>query len=405
MKSFKKRWNEELDTLVPNMSDQVRQAEIATVSQTTQLNSIAQPSGLKAKTVQPKRRFFVSIASVLAVALIAVFVIPALVNLTFTNTSPTAVVVEINPSIVFSVDEKGVVIKVVANNADADVLLYGGADKQMIGKSVEDATNIFVDLAREMGYFNSDNNDVNVFVDEEHSKLVKSITKSVQNYFASNSVQGVVNTNSLKLDELCQKMHLQVTDSLEQLTQNLLDAQTKFYVRMSADEQFSFEEAYSQNITIQSIVDMVKSTLDKQWQFVQQQYEDICQIQHLATKWITSLFDSKEMQELQQALDNYEQKYGVKLTLENIGDEIVEQISNVSAMVTTLFSTLTVITVEYFEQHAQEFADFMRKMNVAYVDKIFSLLESPQTVEDYLSKMEDYCATSYQIKLGSAFGN
>ncbi len=405
MKSFKKRWNEELDTLVPNMSDQVRQAEIATVPQTTQLNSIAQPSGLKAKTVQPKRRFFVSIASVLAVALIAVFVIPALVNLTSTNTSPTAVVVEINPSIAFSVDKKGVVTKVVANNADADVLLYGGADKQMIGKSVEDATNIFVDLAREMGYFNSDNNDVNVFVDEEHSKLVKSITKSVQNYFDTNSVQGVVNTNSLKLDELCQKMHLQVTDSLEQLTQSLLDAQTKFYVRMSADEQFSFEEAYSQNITIQSIVDMIKSTLDKQWQFVQQQYEDICQIQHLATKWITSLFNSKETQELQQALDNYEQKYGVKLTLENIGDEIVEQISNVSAMVTTLFSTLTVITVEYFEQHAQELADFMRKMNVEYVDKIFSLLESPQTVEDYLSKMEDYCATSYQIKRGNAFGN
>ena len=96
----------------------------------------------------------------------------------------------------------------------------------------------------------------------------------------------------------------------------------------------------------------------------------------------------------------YEQKYKIHLSLETISDEIAEQMENVSAMVETLFSTLALITVEYIAEHTQELADILHQLEVGYTDIMLSLLEVPQTMEDYLSKMEDYCATNYQIKMG-----
>lgn len=400
MKGFKKRWNQELDTLVPGMSDQVRQADIQTVPQTTQLNSTVQPKGFKSWFKHHKGRFFVSIASAMAAVLLAVFVLPALVNIATVSNSPTAVVVEINPSVAFSVDKNGVVTKVVANNADADIVLYGGADKQMIGKTIEQATNIFVDLAKQMGYLSENNNDIAIYTDEEHSKLLNNIEKSVTNYLKDCSFTCVVNSSSIALSDLCDKLHLQVTTSLEQLEQTMHDLQTKFYVRAASGEQFDFGQAYSEQVSSQNVLDMVKSTLEQQWNLAQQRYEDICQIQLLVTQWLLSFFGEEEKVALEQAIVAYEQKYKVHLSLETISDEIAEQMDNVSAMVETLFSTLALITVEYIAEHTQELADILHQLEVGYTDIMLSLLEVPQTIEDYLSKMEDYCATNYQIKMG-----
>lgn len=209
-----------------------------------------------------------------------------------------------------------------------------------------------------------------------------------------------MNSSSIALSDLCDKLHLQVTSSLEQLEQTMHDLQTKFYVRAASSEQFDFGQAYSEQVSSQNVLDMVKSTLEQQWNLAQQRYEDICQIQLLVTQWLLSFFGEEEKVALEQAIVAYEQKYKVHLSLETISDEIAEQMDNVSAMVETLFSTLALITVEYIAEHTQELADILHQLEVGYTDIMLSLLEVPQTIEDYLSKMEDYCATNYQIKMG-----
>lgn len=402
MKGFKKRWNDELDNIVPDLSQQVKRADISTVPQTTQLNSTAQPRGFKAWFKQNKRRFLASVASVMAAVLLAVFVVPSLANLLSTPASPTAVVVEINPSVVFSVDENGIVTKVIANNNDADILLYGGADKQMVGQRVEYATNLFVDMARRMGYITEDNNDINVYCDQDHENTLKSIKQSVTNYLNDNMIVATVNSNALMLQDLCSKVSLSVTDSLDQFVQNLSELESKFYVRLSSLEGFNIDEVYNQQITAQGVFDMVKATLEQQWNIAKQRHEDIRHIQSLAQDWILSIFAEPQKEALQQAIDAYKEKYKTDLSIDNIMEEIVEQVYNVASLVETLVATLTIITVDYIAEHTQELANLLKEMNVGYADAMLSLLNAPQTVQEYLSKMEDYCATSFQIKMGLA---
>ncbi|MEG2414049.1 MAG: hypothetical protein RSB61_05290 [Clostridia bacterium] len=74
----------------------------------------------------------------------------------------TFVTLDINPSIEFVLDEKGKVLTYHADNEDAAVMLYGEAD--ITGKTIEEATNIVLQLSYDLGFLNKDNTGVNVSV-------------------------------------------------------------------------------------------------------------------------------------------------------------------------------------------------------------------------------------------------
>lgn len=157
MKSWKKRWKQELDEMVPPLPAQTRNAKICN----------SRRRGIVEWFAVRKKRIFACLASGLAAALCLCLVLPQLLTpIDSSNSSPsnpqtsaptqsvyTMVAVEINPSVVFCADSRGEVVSVVASNADADVILSDETRlKEMTGKTVERAAEIFVDYAAQLGF-------------------------------------------------------------------------------------------------------------------------------------------------------------------------------------------------------------------------------------------------------------
>jgi hypothetical protein len=80
-----------------------------------------------------------------------------------TNNHPTSYVsIDVNPSLSLVLDEDKKVLSVLAENEDAQVLLY---EEQLVGLSLEEAAQKIADLSVEMGYLHDNNYGVNVTVE------------------------------------------------------------------------------------------------------------------------------------------------------------------------------------------------------------------------------------------------
>lgn len=79
------------------------------------------------------------------------------------------VMVDINPSITFIIDEDGKVDSFVLNNEDAEIV---AVDLELIGLEVEDALELYLDAAIEAGYIDVDaeNNAIFVTTDEDEDE-------------------------------------------------------------------------------------------------------------------------------------------------------------------------------------------------------------------------------------------
>lgn len=75
--------------------------------------------------------------------------------------------IDVNPSVSLVLDKDNKVLSVVAENEDAQVLLYGEAE--LVGLSAEDAAKKIAQLAVELGYLNEDNYGVNITVEGKAS--------------------------------------------------------------------------------------------------------------------------------------------------------------------------------------------------------------------------------------------
>lgn len=112
----------------------------------------------------------------------------------------TYVTIDINPSIELGIDENDIVAEVITLNADADIAY---SDSQLIGKSLEDATEIILDTSIELGYITetSDTNAVNVTsYDEDEAKrdrLNKTIIDKLNAHFEERKIYALVVENGL----------------------------------------------------------------------------------------------------------------------------------------------------------------------------------------------------------------
>lgn len=87
------------------------------------------------------------------------------------------VAIDVNPSLSLVLDKNDKVVSVVADNEDAQVLLYG---ETVVGLSVEDAAKKIAELSVDLGYLNDSNFGVNITVEgkADSDKLTKSIQSS-----------------------------------------------------------------------------------------------------------------------------------------------------------------------------------------------------------------------------------
>jgi hypothetical protein len=114
--------------------------------------------------------------------------------------------VDINPSVQFVTDEDGEVIGVSASNDDGELILVGEVEN-LLGLSVEEATERIVTLAIEFGYLNpdaleTDPNAVTITTmlqnqnEQEEDELRQRVKTRVQNFFKNNGIFGRVITDA-----------------------------------------------------------------------------------------------------------------------------------------------------------------------------------------------------------------
>lgn len=144
MKFFKEKLNKELDKLVPEMSETVRNAKINAARQESKPKRQPQNGGY--------RKFLPSFMAGLTAVMLAVVGIVSLVgNPTVDKTS--FLTVEINPKVSFVSDSNGNVVNLVAENEEADIML-ADADfvSSVVGKDLSSAVTAYVDRAARLGY-------------------------------------------------------------------------------------------------------------------------------------------------------------------------------------------------------------------------------------------------------------
>ncbi|MGN0795433.1 MAG: hypothetical protein ACI4MT_00560 [Christensenellales bacterium] len=186
--NWKKRWLDELENEVPKAE---------------QLNITPTGGGtaaLKKKATVTAISCFAAVALLLTVFLILWF---CLFNPVADDFEGNFVTVEINPSIMFSVDENGKIIKAVSLNNDADVILSNDeAKNEIIGKTLGDAVNAYVKYAAKLGYVNLLSDAVKVYGTDKTT--VDNTVESLKSYLKKDGIFAAVLNGGVDIEKIAQ---------------------------------------------------------------------------------------------------------------------------------------------------------------------------------------------------------
>lgn len=233
MNGWKKRWNDELKSRTPDLSDEVKNAPIATPQAAMKKPRFSLSSWIAAH----KRQFYSLCGACAAVVITVCAAIPAMLK---KDEPVTLVGVQINPAVVLSVDEDGVVVSAVAANADADVMLADKARvKNIVGKRVEDATVAVVDLAARLGYLdlNERGGAVRLTSPDEKYDLGGALAR-VKEYCMQQGSYTVVLSETLSLQEFCEDFHLQVQKTVQTLAESVAKMNVLYGYRQVGESDF-----------------------------------------------------------------------------------------------------------------------------------------------------------------------
>ena len=113
------------------------------------------------------------------------------------------VTVEINPSVILSLDENGKVIKAVSLNDDADVILSDeSAQGEIVGKDLKTAVNAYVDYAAKLGYVDLLSDAVKIYGTDKDT--VDNAVRSLRNYLKKDGIFAVVVNGGVDIEKIAQ---------------------------------------------------------------------------------------------------------------------------------------------------------------------------------------------------------
>ena len=276
MRSWKKRWEEELDAKIPALDEKVKNAPIVTAQKQEQQEKQAKPSFLARVSevfYAYKNRIYAG-AATLAAAVLALCIALPLFN---TPVKESVISVEINPCAIFSVDKEGIVTAVVAGNSDADVILSGGRAEKLKGKTVEQATGMFVDYAARLGYLNLSATDKTAAVRVSgcgNKNALKRVGETLETYFQEKGAYAAVVKENVSSEELCSRVGMEAKETIEELATNLKELPTLFTQR-----EIDTEEEIQGNLT-----EITANLLAKNKAKILQNALDIAEIDALNTQ-------------------------------------------------------------------------------------------------------------------------
>ena len=468
MKTWQERWFEELDAATPALKDDVLNAPIekAEASVSARENGSAQKNVFQ-KLFATKKSRVIGIVSACAACLVGLgIVLPSILNPYLPPTNPPvitaqaneAIVVEINPEAVFSVDGEGTVLSIVANNADADVILSSQArEEEMKGEKIEKAVEVFVDYAAQLGFLDYSVPDairISACGEENISKL----NESLKTFFCGKGAMIAVGPETLTQETLCQRIGIEAQDG-EKLVEALGNA-PKLYARRQAEgkEDGELENIYRETVSVENLKAYYEEILNANIEKIEKNIADVQAIKEKSQEiyahaenplallggadyWTLRYLaygdspDGKEqkddragkdadkpyteggdldeeyplqftetfaalMAEMDSLLSEYEKEDGVKIDGAFALEEAVNAANGLSLQV--LKGLLDGFTVELLDENIEVLTKILKNIGVD-LSLTKDLYEPPKTKEEYFTKTEQFNADRFdKMKDGNA---
>ncbi len=404
MKSWKKRWQDELDAMTPALCEHVKSEPIPAPDRATIVRFNETTPWYKQLFSSPKR-----IASCLSACAIGLVAVGASVFLLKPD-APAAVAeaevisVEVNPQAVFTVDKYGKVTSVVAVNEDADVVLAKGRYLEMEGKSVEIAVELFVDYTAQLGYLDLNTpNAVRVSSCAENGYLDE-VGDALEGYFQGKGAYIAVAEEVMELPSFCARIQMDVAETVEALKSSVERIPALLFEREAEGITDGEAEAlYRENVPVDGMREIFRSAVAKGVQKI----EDFEAIDELADKisahednpgllfkdyWSVKERDypdtmSALMSEMEVKLLAYEGNYGMRMC--DTLDLAAERAKCAVTTVQTLAAYLVDSSFDVFGDGLAAVSDILQGLGIdtSYLER---LLDIPETVEEYLVKVNEY---------------
>lgn len=411
MKSWKKRWQEELDAAIPALSDKVRNEPIPARDRTQVLAFTPAPEPWYKQLIKTPRRIASCVAAcvvcVAAVGASAYFFRPDI----RVAMEQEVISVGVNPQAVFAVNQEGIVTAVSAVNQDADVVLADERYMDMQGKTVQEAVEIFVDYTAKLGYLDLNTQDAVRVTSCVQNGRLNEVGDALQNYFMDKGAYVAVAKETVELDAFCQRVNMEACNSVQALKSSVERIPALTFLReaegKTGDE---LQEVYKENVPFEEVKNIFCDTLNN----VEKRVNDFLAISTLADDiymhednkfgllglsrdyWKIPKDEVPEsmsamMAEMAEKLLAYEQNYGVKI--DGLDALIAEGVRSSSSVLTTvtgvLKEALLATSVEILSKKLQAVSTLLKSFDID-TTLMEDLLELPETLEAYSQKVNKY---------------
>lgn len=256
MKSWKKRWERELDNAVPKLDDSVLDAPIP-----TNCDEIVQNGG---NTVAKSRNNKAITLTAVAMAMLCALVACLAILLPKQTADVFLFEVEINPAISVVTDEDGKVTSVMASNADADVLLSSqGVLDNMIGKDFSSAVEYYADYSAKLGYLdmNADFSAMRISGCGKADEILNNAKTSLEAHFADKGVVIAVICERISKDEFCNRSGID-GETAKDVAQFIKDNSMLYADRIAQNSTISdLQTLYSCALVDSQMFDLIKGVL------------------------------------------------------------------------------------------------------------------------------------------------
>ncbi len=411
MKSWKRRWKDELNTIVPDMREDVKRTPISVRGEITAQSGAA--------VVARNRSGLIAVGAAL-LAFVCTLIV-CLAVLLPEKQGAFFITVEINPAVSMVADEEGKVTGVIASNADADVILSSeGARENMVGKRVEEATTYYTDCAARLGYIDLLERGSAIRISARASanaeNLLKRSQTALQNYFTERGVYAVVVCEAVDEEEYRIRSGITSTKGAGEIADFIALQDVLYADREAKDKSVEQLQAlYRENILQNKMMSLVENTLKGNLERLKKNAVDIGNIFELYCKiyehpdnpavllkdyWEVKKYYGNSLtgefaaivEEMDDALSNYEAEYGVAIGSIAELRRAVNSYAKIS--MEELTSLLENFTLELFETCVGELSEIM-KITGLVSDPIIELMQLPRSAEEYFGRVHSALKAEY----------
>ena len=410
MRKFKKRWEQELDSIIPELDEQVKNEPIQTAenNQNVQIPLLTRLFNLAFGTRRAFATTVTSFALVLVLCFSLIFGLPQ----AKVSKAGAVVLVEVNPSVIFCADDKDKVCSVTATNPDADVVI-AHIEQDLIGLSLEDAVNRYLDVLAKTGYL-PESGAIKISGTGKQN-IIDDARTSAQNYFMNKGLYVAVAGGTLDSEQFCDYAGIESFKRVKGIYNYFNNVQTLYSSRLQSENpQKNLGELYEEVVPEEYVIENFALELKEHITSVSTYLDELTQIQALnerirehednPMRYLLGYFELLSSDLLQQAkssellnalilqmqdlLNSLQTNHGIAL-------ESSFELDNKVVFLNLFIQMMDALPTEYLLQNFESILGLLTEIN-ADVQKITSMFALPQSVEQYFEKLNAYFYTRVQ---------